>query len=146
MVRVSTNIDIDAPVSRVFEYMDVPEHQVEITPSLTRSILVERLPNGGVHAEYTFKMAGLNFSGRVLAAEYRPNERITFEMVGDIEGEIRWTFEDRGDSTRFTYEADYEVPTPVLKQVAEQFAHRYNQREAEATLQNLKDRIESDRE
>jgi len=145
MVHVEDSISIDAPLETVFDYLDTPENQVEITPSLRASELIERLDNGGSHVRFTYSMAGISLDGEVRATTYAPNEQIQFEMTnGPLEGTITWTFDAANDGTRVTYAADYTVPTPVLQSVAEAFAQRYNQRELQTTLQNLKDRLESE--
>lgn len=146
MARLSDSIHVDAPVERIFEYMDQPENQVEITPSLTRSETVERLENGGARAAYTYSMAGVSLDGHVTATRYEPPERIVFEMTGDLEGEIEWRFEEENGGTRVTYNADYEVPVPVVDAVVEPFVKRYNSRVLRSTLENLRERLESERE
>jgi uncharacterized protein YndB with AHSA1/START domain len=144
MVHIEKSIHIDARVERVFDYMDAPAHQAEVTPSLTESELIERLPNGGSHARYTYTMAGVHLSGEVRATTYEPPEAIEFAMEGDLEGRIWWTFEVEDGGTRFTYGTEYELPIPVVQRVAEAFARRYNEREVEGLLNNLKDRLESE--
>jgi carbon monoxide dehydrogenase subunit G len=76
--------DIHVAVGRetAVEYMDVPEHQAEISPSLTSVETVEELPNGGKRATYTYRMAGITLDGEVAASTYDPPERIVFEMTG----------------------------------------------------------------
>jgi uncharacterized membrane protein len=144
MVHVEDSITIDAPLDEVFDYLDTPENQVEITPSLSASELIERLDNGGSHVRFTYSMAGISLDGEVRATTYEPNERIEFEMTnGPLDGTITWTFDADGGATHVTYAADYTVPTPVLQSVAEAFAQRYNERELQTTLQNLKDRLEA---
>ena len=144
MVHVEDAITIDAPLNEVFDYLDTPENQVEITPSLSASELVERLDNGGSHVRFTYSMAGISLDGEVRATTYEPNERIGFEMTnGPLDGTITWTFDGDNTQTTVTYAADYTVPTPVLQSVAETFAQRYNERELKTTLQNLKDRLEA---
>ncbi len=143
MARVSHSVHVDAPVERVFEYMDHPENQVEITPSLIRSETVERLENGGARAAYTYGMAGVSLDGHVTAIRYEPNERIVFEMTGDLEGEIEWRFEEEDGGTRVTYNADYDIPVPVLDAVVEPFVKRYNSRVLRSTLENLRERLEN---
>jgi uncharacterized membrane protein len=144
MAQVSDFVHIDAPVETVFEYMDRPENQAEITPSLTRSETVEQLDNGGKRVAYTYEMAGVSLDGHVTATSYEPGERIVFEMTGDLEGEIEWRFEPEDDGTRVTYNADYAVPVPVLETVVEPFVERYNARVLRSTLENLRERIETD--
>jgi len=142
MIEVSDRIRIDAPVEDVFEYMDRPENQPEFTPSLTRSETVEELPNGGKRVAYTYTMAGVDLEGRLEAVEYEPESRVRWEMTGDLEGEIEWTFEPADGATVVSYVARYEIPIPVLDAVVEPFAERYNERELRTTLENLRSRIE----
>lgn len=145
MLTVRDHIDIAAPVEDVFGYMDTPAHQADITPSLTRSVLIERLPNGGSRAEYTYRLLGLSFSGEVHATDYVPNERIIWTMSGALQGTIRWYFEPRADGsqTRFTYAATYALPGPsVLHPVLTPLVRRYNEREVGALLRNLRAQVE----
>lgn len=144
MVQVEDTIQIARPHTDVFAFMDAPAHQAEITPSLVRSELIERLPNGGSRAAYTYSFLGIAFEGEVQATTYAPPTRIVFAMSGDLSGEIAWTFESVGDdATRVAYAATYEVPVPVLKKAAEAVARRYNEREVRTLLANLKDRLET---
>jgi uncharacterized membrane protein len=148
MLTVRDHIDIAAPVEDVFEYMDEPAHQADITPSLTRSERVERLPNGGSRAEYTYRILGLPFSGTVRATDYVPNERIIWTMSGGLQGTIRWYFapEDDASQTRFTYAATYALPGPaLLRPVLAPLVRRYNEREVRTLLQNLRAQLETRR-
>ena len=142
MIEVSDRIRIDAPVEDVFAYMDRPENQPEITPSLTRSQTIEELPNGGKRVAYTYTMAGVDLEGRLEALEYEPESHVRWEMTGDLEGEIEWEFEPEDGATVVSYAARYEIPIPVLDAVVEPFAERYNERELRTTLENLRSRLE----
>jgi uncharacterized membrane protein len=144
MLTVREHVDIDAPVQAVFDYMDAPAHQSDITPSLTYSHLLERLPNGGSRARYTYKIFGLPFSGEVRATDYVPNERIVWSMEGDLKGTIRWYFQPLADGrSRFTYAATYAIPGPsVFRPLLKSLVRRYNEREVGTLLQRLKTRLE----
>jgi uncharacterized protein YndB with AHSA1/START domain len=143
VATVERSIEIDAPVEEVFRYMDHPPHQAEITPSMTEVKNVERLPNGGSRADWTYQIAGVPFRGTVEATEYVPNEKLAFSMTGSLEGTITWTFEPRNGGTRFTYSADYKIPVPALGESLAKLAAGYNEREVESILQNLKELMES---
>lgn len=142
MAEVSETVRIDAPLGDVFAYMDQPENQPEITPSLVHSETVAELPNGGKRVEYTYEMAGIELDGVIEAVEYEPESRIRWEMTGDLKGEITWTFEVDGDGTVVTYASEYDIPVPVLSAVVEPFVRRYNERDLRTTLENLKTRLE----
>jgi uncharacterized membrane protein len=143
MLTVREHVDINAPVEAVFEYMDEPAHQADITPSLTHSHLLERLPNGGSRARYTYKIFGLSFSGEVRATDYVPNERIVWSMEGDLQGTIRWYFQAQDDEhSRFTYAATYALPGPsFVRPLLKPLVQRYNEREVLTVLQRLRDRL-----
>lgn len=144
MLTVRKHVDVNAPVEAVFEYMDEPSRQPDITPSLTHSHLLDRLPNGGAHARYTYKILGLSFSGEVCATDYVPNERIICNMEGDLQGTIRWYFQalDHGRS-RFTYAATYALPGPsLLRPLLKPLVRRYNEQEVHTLLQRLKAHLE----
>jgi len=145
MLTVREHVDIGAPVETVFAYMNEPGHQPAVTPSLTRSELVERLPNGGARVRYTYRLFGLPFHGEVRATDYVPNERIVWALTGDLRGTIRWYFASLNDApsaqpaeTRFTYAATYALPGPALvRPLLAPIVRRYNVREVNQLLQNL---------
>ena len=145
MLTVRDHTEIAAPVEDVFAYMDEPAHQADITPSLTRSARIERLPNGGSRAEYTYRIFGIPLSGEVRATDYVPNERIIWTMSGGLQGTIRWYFTPQADAsqTRFTYAATYALPGPaVLHPVLSPLVRRYNEREVRILLRNLRAKLE----
>jgi uncharacterized protein YndB with AHSA1/START domain len=142
-LTVREPIDIPAPVADVFAYMDEPAHQPAITPSLTRSELVERLPNGGSRVRYTYRILGVSFSGEVRATDYVPDERIVWSMTGDLTGTLRWYFAPSADGagTRFTYAATYALPGPALtRPLLAPLVRRYNEREVRTLLRTLRNR------
>ncbi len=143
MIEVHDSIRIGAPVAAVFAYMDRPENQPEITPSLTRSETLERLDNGGKRVAYTYTVGGIDLDGEIEAVEYDPESTIRWEMTGDLSGEIEWTFEETAGGTEFTYAAGYDLPGRVVERLAGPFVRRYNERELRTTLENLRTRVET---
>ncbi len=138
----SEQIVIDRPQKAVFEFMDVPENQQRISPRLSSVKTVGALDNGGKRATYTYRLFGLSFTGEVRGVEHEPPERIRFEMSGDIAGEIRWEFEPVDQGTRVTYTVEYDFDIPWLIDVlCGPAIDRFNQRELQATLDNLQRRL-----
>ncbi len=133
---------IDRPPEAVFEYMDVPENQARISPRLSAVETTGTLDTGGKRASYVYRLFGLSFEGEVRGVEHHPPERIVFEMSGDIEGRIEWTFEPVEGGTRVTYAATYDLGLPpFVDRLLGPVADRFNRRELEATLENLKSRL-----
>ena len=165
MRPLTGRVTIDAPIERVFLFMNRPENQARITPALSQVESLEVLDNGGKRASYVYSMGPVGLTGEVRAIEFEPNERIVFEMTGDLSGTIEWTFEPAGqtteddeatangediDRTTVTYSAEYDLPTvlslPVVSDIVDRAATPYNRRQLEATLSNLRQQVETDEE
>ncbi|AXR76934.1 SRPBCC family protein [Natrarchaeobaculum sulfurireducens] len=142
MLTVSDSIEIDTDVERVFEYLDDPYNHAEVTPSLSDVRDVEPLENGGKRLAFTYQMAGIGLDGELVQTVAEPNERLTFDMRGRLEGEIDLALEPTADGTQLTYTGRYDLPGAVLSRVAEPFVRRYNERELQTTLENTKNRLE----
>lgn len=142
MVTASSSITIDASPETVFEFLDDPHNHAAVTPSLSEVRAVEPLDNGGKRLEFTYGMAGVGLDGELIQTVHEPPQRHTFDMEGQLSGEIDIELESADDGTRVTYTGAYELPGTVLAAVAEPFARRYNERELRTTLENVKTRIE----
>lgn len=143
MLEVSESVRIDAPVEHVFAFMDDPHNHVTVTPSLGEVGNVEPLDNGGKQLEHTFRMAGIGLDGELVETVHEPNERMVFEMRGQLEGELELTFATVDDGTELTYTGRYDLPNAVLETVAGPFVRRYNERELGTTLANVKTHVET---
>ena len=143
MVRIEDEVHVAVDPETAFDYMDVPEHQAEISPSLSAVETVAELPNGGKRATYTYRMLGVPLDGEVEATVYDPPRRIVFEMTGGIEGTIEWTLSPEDDGVRVGYAAEYDLPIPVLDRLTAPVIRKYNERELRTTLRNLKTRLET---
>lgn len=144
VITASHTVRVDAPVEEVFAHVDEPENHVELTPSITDVSNVEPLDNGGKRLRYTYELVGIPLTGTMTTPEYVADERIDFEMAGDLSGTLTWAFEEDDGGTRVTYGAEYDLPGGVLARIAEPFAVRYNERQLRTTLENLRGRVESD--
>lgn len=141
-MNASATTVIDRPREAVFEYMDIPENQARISPRLSSVQTIGTLDTGGKRARYVYRLFGLSFQGEVRGVEHRPPERIVFEMSGDIDGRIEWSFEEVEGGTRVTYTATYDLGLPPLvARILGPFADRLNRREIERTLENLKRKL-----
>lgn len=165
MRPLTGRVTIDAPIERVFLFMNRPENQARITPALSEVQSLEVLDNGGKRASYVYSMGPIGLTGEVRAIEFEPNERIVFELTGDLSGTIEWTFEpagepitenettahgDEADRTTVTYSAEYDFPRilslPIVSAVVDRAVTPYNRRQLEATLSNFKQLVEADEE
>jgi uncharacterized protein YndB with AHSA1/START domain len=143
VAKVEKTITIDAPVEKVFAYVDDPANLVEVWTSLVEVKDVERLPGGGSKFGWVYKMAGVRFDGVAEAVEYVPNRHIVSKSEGGVSSTITWEFEPEGSGTKVTNVADYTVNLPVLRKLADSFLVKLNEHEGEVLLANLKARMEA---
>jgi uncharacterized protein YndB with AHSA1/START domain len=144
MPRVNESISINAPVEKVFAYVENPVNRPEFWPSLVEVKDIERLPNGGTKLRWVYKMAGVRSEGTGETIDYIPNRRVVDENKGGVSSTIAWNVEPEGDGTKMTFEGDYDVHLPVLRKLALSFLVRLNEQEAKTLLANIKAKMEEE--
>lgn len=142
MIKVRKSILIHAPVERVFDYLDKPEHLPEIWPSMVRVENVERMGDRPLGYDWTYKMAGMHFHGHSEIIAHKKNTRIVSKNEKGIPSTFTWTFVAEDGGTRFMVDVDYTIPSPLLAKLADGLVKRLNEREADVFLENLKTRVE----
>ena len=143
MAKYETSIQIDAPVQKVFAFLNNPVNLPEIWPSFIEVRDVTRLSNGGTSFRYVYKMAGMRLKGTSEDVECVPNERTVNKSKGGIEATQVWTYQPEKGGTKFTWGLEYSVPVPLLGKLAEAVILKMNEREIHLVLANLKARMEA---
>jgi coenzyme Q-binding protein COQ10 len=140
MARVERSITINAPVEKVFAYIEDPINELEWIPSLVE---IQDVAGQGVetHFRWAYKMAGMRLEGEGTNTEYIPNERIVTRSKGGIVSTWALTFEPHDGGTKLNLVIEYTIPVPVLGKLAEALVLRQNEREADLALANIKDRM-----
>ncbi|MGQ9625430.1 MAG: SRPBCC family protein [Anaerolineae bacterium] len=144
MTRIERDIIINAPVGKVFSFMDAVEKQPEWLPSMIEVRDISNWPGLGTRWRWVFKMAGVRFEGESLVTEYLQNKKIVVETKGGIVSVWTWLFRPHRGATKVYLTIEYEVPGGVLGRLADRFlVEKMNQKEAEAALANIKSMVES---
>jgi uncharacterized protein YndB with AHSA1/START domain len=144
MPKIDTTITINAPVEKVFSYLqDNPINLLEIWPNMVEIEDVQQLPQGGTSFRWAYKMAGIRFKGTSEDIEYIANQRVVSKTKGGIETTYTWTFQPKDGGTEMTVEVDWAIPLPVLGKLAEALIVKQQEREFAVVLANLKDRMEA---
>jgi uncharacterized protein YndB with AHSA1/START domain len=142
MPKVERTITINAPVKKVFGYVDDPSHLPEFWPSMFEVKDVKTLPGGGHRFMWFYNFAGKRAQGTTESSEYVPYERIVDMAKGDVEGTITWSFYGENGTTEVKFEADYQAPQKFFPVSEQGFITRRNEFEAETLLANLKAKLE----
>jgi uncharacterized protein YndB with AHSA1/START domain len=143
MAKIVKTTTIDAPVERVFGYVEDPANVPEYWPSVIEVKDVESQPGGGFKYGWVYKMAGVRFEGGTETTEFAVNERTVSENSGGVSGTVTWIYEPENGGTRVTMEAVYLLHIPVLRKLAESFLAKLNEQEAETILANVKAKMEA---
>jgi uncharacterized protein YndB with AHSA1/START domain len=143
MAKLTKSIVINAPVEKVFDYMDDPTHLPEIWPSLAEVSDVGRLPNGGATYKFIYKISGLRLNGYSEDTEYIKNVRTVSKTSGGVDSLATVVFDPVDQGTRVTITNEYVIPVPVLGKLAEAAIVKMNDQEAETIMANLKAKMEA---
>jgi uncharacterized membrane protein len=144
MAKVEKSIIINAPVEKVFSYMDDPMSNPEWLPGMIDVRDVVQTPNKvGTHFRWTYKMAGIRFEGETTTTEYIPNKRVVTQSKGGISSTWTFTYEPHEKGTKLTLSVDYSIPIPVLGKLAESLVLKQNEREANLAIANVKEKVEA---
>lgn len=142
MIKMSRNISINAPVEKVFAFMEDPSNLPEIWPSMVEVKNIKREADGKASYDWVFKMAGMKIKGSSETLEYVPNKRIVVKNPKGVESTFTWDYESEGDKTNLNVDVEYVVPVPVLGKLAESIIVKQNEQEATVLLDNLKSKME----
>lgn len=136
------SITINAPVEKVFKYIEDPMNTPDWLPSAMESTDVSG-SGVGKHYRYSYKMAGVLLKGEATITEHIPNERIVLQAEGGGSTSTwSYSFKMHDGATMMKLDVEYTIPVPVLGKLAEQLVLKRNEREADLAMANLKEIME----
>ena len=143
MLKLEKEITIEAPIEKVFGYVEEPTHFPEFWPSLFEVKDVTTLPKGGHKFMWLYNFAGKKIEGTTETFEYVQNEKIVDKTYGDLESVFTWTFSGENGTTSVRFMAEYDTPEKFFPSGEKEFIIRRNEFEADTLLANLKARFEA---
>ncbi len=141
MPKVERSITINAPVEKVFNYVDDPMASLEWMPGLME---VKDVSGSGVgrHIKWRYKMVGILIDGETTITEHVPNERIVEQTKGGVTSTWTLNFEAHDGGTKLGLTIEYTIPVPVLGKLAEKIVLKRNEREADLAMTIIKEEME----
>ena len=139
MAEINKEITIDAPINKIFAYINKPRNLPEIWPSLVQITDETLLPNGGYSFRWSYKMSGIILKGKGECTELAPNQWLIVKTKGAIESTITFTFRSKETQTRITLTIEYR--TPILNRLGSKIVEKMNEQEADLILANLRARL-----
>ena len=143
MVKISREVTIQAPLSRVFDFLAEPENLPEIWANLieVKNVRHPKIGNN-IQYDWTYKMSGLRFEGRSEIVDYSLYERLTTKSVKGPSSILAWQFGKEERETRVNFEIEYEIPAALLQKVNQTIIVQENEHDVDAMLQNLRSHVE----
>jgi len=137
---IRRSIEINAPVEKVFEFVSSPKNW---TTYLTALVKVENLSTEeiqqGTTFDWTYRMMGMDFSGKGQVLEYEKGKRFKMKMEGHFPITETYLFEGDDKKTTLTVEIEYELPGKVLGVLADKMVvEKLNVKEADTVLEKIK--------
>jgi uncharacterized membrane protein len=143
MPIIDKEIAIDAPLEKIFNYVNKPSNLPQIWPSFIGVNNEELLPNGGYKFQWTYKMGGVTLEGTAEYTDFVANFWFTCRTYGAIDSKITWIFRSIGFQNSVILNIDYWVPAPLKGSLDENMILKMNEKEAELILENLRMRCET---
>ena len=141
MAKLERSITINAPVEKVFTYIEDPMSNPEWLPSMME---VKDVVGEGAEKRFrwAYKMVGMRLEGESTTTEHVPNQRIVVQTKGGASSTWTWTFEPHDAGTKVILVVEYTIPIPVLGKLAEALVVKQNERELDLAMANIKMRME----
>ena len=146
MAKITRSIKINAPLSKVFDYVTNPGNWTKYVTSLVdvRNVSSD-VPEAGTTFEWTYRMLGINNDGTGKVGDFEKDKKFTMEMAGSFPIKETFTFQGEENSTDLTFDIRYDLPGKVLGVIADKLVvERLNVKEADAVLNKVKDLCEAD--
>ncbi len=142
MARIQKSVIVQAPIEKLFDYLNDPNKLTEYWPGMIEVKDVESLPNGGSCFKFTYKLAGIPMTGKSEDVEIVPLKRMVSVTHGGVESRVTWELEPAAVGTLVKLENEYKIPVPLIANMAEGMLNKMAENEANAIIANLKVRME----
>lgn len=142
MFEVKKSILIDAPIEKVFGFMEDPNNLPEIWPNMIEISNVKKNDKGWDKYDWVFIMGGMKFDGQSDTVAFTQNKSLSTETTGGIQSHFDLQCEELEGKTQVMMECKYSIPVPLVGKIAEKIISKLNENQAEITIANLKARME----
>lgn len=143
MEEVKRIIHIDAPVAKIFSYLQDPQHLLDIWPGTLEIEMIERSPIMGTKFRWVHKLANTRFEGWGECKCSIPEKRIVYETTGGITSRLSWLLTADGERAKVALLLSYHVHAPWFRDNWPARLQRERDADAIAMLSALKACVET---
>jgi uncharacterized membrane protein len=139
MSRVAKSVTITNDASRVIEYIaDVNNHPAFLGPLKSVTNMSGDPRKAGSSWDWTFIMAGVEFTGRAETVAYEPGKKYSFRTTSGIQSTFVYSCEPAGKQTKLTIDVTYEVPKTLLAKMQAPVVEKVNEADGARAVENIK--------
>jgi uncharacterized membrane protein len=139
MAKVAKSVVIKRDAAQVMEYIcDVNNHPAFIGPLKSVDNLRGDPRQSGTSWNWTFVMAGVEFSGKAESVAYLPGKQFIYRTTAGIESTFTYSAEPAKGGTKITIDVSYQVPQTLLAKMKTSVVEKLNDAEGARAVENLK--------
>ena len=146
MENLERTAHIDAPVQRVFDYLNDPHHLQAIWPQTVNIESVEMLYGGRFTFCWIRKIFDVHFEGRGECSHSLSKDAVMYKITGGLECVIKWLLLPVDGGTEVSLQVIYTAPRPLLRHHSLSAVIRQIERDSEQMLAHLQIVFEAMRE
>ena len=139
MARVAKSAVITGNADQIMNYIaDVNNHPAFIGPLKSIANINGDAKKPGTAWDWTFVMAGVEFSGRSETVSYEPGKKFSYKTTTGILSTFTYTAEPASGGTKVTVDVTYDVPGNLLAKMQASVVEKLNEAEGSRAVENLK--------
>jgi uncharacterized membrane protein len=139
MSRVAKSAVITNTADQIINYIaDVKNHPAFLGPLKSVSNVNGDPKKVGTSWDWTFVMAGVEFSGRAETVGYESGKKFSFKTTTGIQSTFTYNAEPQGNSAKVSIDVTYEVPQTLLSKMQTGVVEKLNEAEGSRAVENLK--------
>ena len=139
MSHVAKSAIITNKADQIMSYIaDVKNHPAFLGPLKSVTNLNGDPKKAGTSWDWTFVMAGVEFSGRAETVSYENGKKFSFKTTTGIQSTFIYTAEPQGNAVKLTIDVTYDVPQSLLAKMQTGVVEKVNEAEGARAVENLK--------
>jgi uncharacterized membrane protein len=139
MSRVAKSAVINGNADQIMNYIaDVKNHPAFIGPLKSIANVNGDPKKPGTSWDWTFVMAGAEFSGRAETVGYEAGKKFSYRTTTGVESTFTYTAEPQGGGVKVSVDVTYDVPGTLLSRMQASVVEKLNDAEGVRAVENLK--------
>jgi uncharacterized membrane protein len=139
MSRVAKSAVITNKADQIMNYIaDVKNHPAFLGPLKSVANVNGDSKKAGTSWDWTFVMAGVEFSGRAETVSFESGKKFSFKTTTGIQSTFTYSAEPQGNGTKVSIDVTYDVPGSLISKMQASVVEKLNDAEGARAVENLK--------